>query len=146
MNPSSEKDAEELLVVAGAIGNDRITAALGCSMGQVHCCASIYEALADVLTAGKRTTTVAIVVDCLEREELEIFSCLAPMQHVRSIAVSALAQSKKLTQGRALGADQVIALGSTDKSSATILPHIASLQEEAHEPKLSREELEKLLG
>jgi len=146
-----EKDVEELLIVAGPVGSGRIKAALGGSIGQVQSCRSIYEALAYLLIAQHRTTAVAIVVDCLETEELEIFSCLARLAHVRTIAVSALAQSKKLTRARSLGANKVVGLGAKDEAvsvtvSVTVSPRKPAVKEAAVEPELTREELEKLLG
>ena len=79
-------------------------------LGQILFCRSVYEAVATAMELRRRDRTVmaCIMVDYLPEREMNVFTTLAKLSRVSSIAFSGFSQRKKLIRAQQLGADDLL--------------------------------------
>ena len=83
------------------------------AQGAARHCRDVYQALAVTLGLLRpgQSGAVYVVVDALAAEEMQIFACLAQLEAVKVVAVSANSTGQpKLTEARRLGAQATVML------------------------------------
>jgi len=129
--------------------------------GQILFCRGVYEAAATTIELRQRDRAVkaCIMVDYLPDREMNVFTTLAKLSQVSSIAFSGLSQRKKLIQAQQLGADDLLThtgemnlKSDTRTEQAPDNPPIQSIPDpppavepDDNEPLLSRDEIDALL-
>ena len=102
----SDQEVERLLVVASAKQRERMGCLLGVGADSFFVCASVFEAVAEVVLDGEGGRIVVVTVDNLDRQEMGIFSTLVKMEGVATIGVTSLPEpNRKLQEALDLGAD-----------------------------------------
>ena len=144
-------------------------------LGQILFCHSVYEAAATAIELRRRDRAVkaCIMVDYLPEREMNVFTTLAKLSRVSSIAFSGFAQRKKLIRAQQLGADDLLtptgeanlkepeapATGYEENGNTKALEQIHKLtpnppkskspptaEPDDNEPLLSRDEIDALLN
>ena len=107
----SEKEVERLLVVASAKQRTRMGNLLGVGADSFFVCASVFDAVAEVVLGREGGSIVLVTVDNLDRQEMGVFSTLAKLEGAASIGVTGLQEpNRKLQEALDLGADGVCSL------------------------------------
>ena len=130
-------------------------------LGQILFCRSVYEAAATAIELRRRDRAVKtwIMVDYLPEREMNVFTTLAKLSRVSSIAFSGFAQRKKLIRSQQLGADDLLtptgeanlkepeasAKDYPKEPEAPATDYSPSANPDESEPLLSREEIDSLL-
>ena len=78
--------------------------------GQILFCRSVYDALVSAIELRRRDRAVkaCIMVDYLPEREMNVFTTLAKLSRVSSIAFSGFSERKYLIQAQQLGADDLL--------------------------------------
>jgi len=113
MSQSSHNNRVEVLLVAMDNRREQFSGELAHPSANVKWYSNVFDAAAAVsksLSDGSAhwRCKAYIMIDCLDRIELEIFSCLAQLPDINTVAVSAVQNRQKMNYAKLLGADQVI--------------------------------------
>jgi hypothetical protein len=133
--------------------------------GQILFCPSVYDAVVSTLELRRRDRVVkaCIMVDYLPEREMNVFTTLAKLSRVSTIAFSGFSQRKKLIQAQQFGADDLLtptgeanlkepeapATGHKEngntKAPQPTTENTPAAGPDDNEPLLSREEIDSLL-
>ena len=124
-----------LLIVATDNWRDRIIKELSAHDCKMLWSANVYEAAALAVTnksSNGSILTLLVMIDYLTPDEMRIFRCLNEKIAVRTIAVSAAANTNKIAQAKSQGAHDVVLM--SDLSHVTDFKPETPINE-LHEPK-----------
>jgi hypothetical protein len=120
----SDNQFAGLMCVAPKTWRQRIMQHLGHQGNETLWCDNVFDAIA-ILSQQQIAAELAdahqivcVLIDCLSREEMGIFTSLAKYKHITTVAVSIMADHRKMNQAKLLGADTIATL------SELTLPHI----------------------
>jgi len=105
-----------LLCVAPKTWRQRIRQHLGDQNNEPLWCDNVFDAMAMLsqqqiaAELADAHQIVCILIDCLSRDEMGIFTSLAKYKHVTTVAVSIMANHRKMNQAKLLGADTMTSL------------------------------------
>jgi hypothetical protein len=112
----SDNQFAGLMCVAPRTWRERVRQKLGDQSNETLWCDNVFDAIAVLSrqqTATEPTGTrqiVCILIDCLSRDEMGIFTSLAKYKHITTVAVSTMGNHRKMNQAKLLGADKVATL------------------------------------
>jgi hypothetical protein len=112
----SDNQFASLMCVAPKTWRENVRQKLGDQSNETLWCDNVFDAIA-VLSqqqmaaepAGTRQI-VCVLIDCLSRDEMGIFTSLAKYKHITTVAVSIMGNHRKMNQAKLLGADKVATL------------------------------------
>jgi len=103
-----EKGKEKrLIIVAANPWQQRIYLQIPPAGPKPSWCENVYAALANAIQMHQNheSAVICIMIDTLNREEMEIFSCLSALDGLTTVAFSTLELPQKMKQAQLLGAN-----------------------------------------